>query len=140
MKIDTDPNLPPVASKPYPLPLKCHKFVKEEIENLLKAGLIQRSMSLYATPIIVVLRKGKPGTPLSETKRSVIDYHKSNEQIPKVQSTQAKYKGSLTLTETAKIDHIWSKLKWEGTIWLLFCKGPVLWHNYQYMINPPIHD
>ena len=41
MKIDTDLNLPPVASKPYPLPLKHHKFVKEETENLLEAGLIE---------------------------------------------------------------------------------------------------
>ena len=31
MKIDTDPNLPPVARKPYPLTLKHHKFVKEEL-------------------------------------------------------------------------------------------------------------
>ena len=30
MKIETDPKLPPVASKPYPLPLKHHKFVKEK--------------------------------------------------------------------------------------------------------------
>ena len=33
MRINTDPNLPPVASRLYPLPLKHHKFVKEEIEN-----------------------------------------------------------------------------------------------------------
>ena len=45
MTIDTDPNFPPVVSKPYPLPLKHHKFVKEEIGNLLEAGLIERSMS-----------------------------------------------------------------------------------------------
>ena len=50
LKIDTDPNLPPIASKPYPLPLKHHKFVKEEIENLLQAGLIKRYMILYVTP------------------------------------------------------------------------------------------
>ena len=37
MKIDADPNLPPIESKPYPLPLKHHKFVKDEIENLLEA-------------------------------------------------------------------------------------------------------
>ena len=53
LKIDTGPNLPPVASKPYPLPLKHHKFVKEEIENFLEAGLIERSLSPYATPITV---------------------------------------------------------------------------------------
>ena len=57
MKIDTDPNLPPVASKPYALPLKHHKFVKEEIENLLEAGLIKGSISPYPIPIIVVLKK-----------------------------------------------------------------------------------
>ena len=57
MKIDTDPNLPTVASKLYPLPLKHHRFVKEEIDSLLEAGLIERSMSPYASPIIVVLRK-----------------------------------------------------------------------------------
>ena len=56
MKINTDPNLPPMASKPYPLLLK-HIFLKEEIENLLEAGLIERSMSPYVTPIIVASRK-----------------------------------------------------------------------------------
>ena len=50
MIIKTDPELPPVASKPYPLPLKHHKFVKEEIENLLEAGIIERAMSPYAAP------------------------------------------------------------------------------------------
>ena len=37
MKTETDPNLAPVASKPYPVPLKHHKLVKEETENLLQA-------------------------------------------------------------------------------------------------------
>ena len=31
-------------------------------------------MSPYATPVIVVLRKCKPGASLGETKRLVIDY------------------------------------------------------------------
>ena len=44
-KNDTDPNLPPVVSKPYPLTLKHHKFVKDEIETLLEAGLIKRPMT-----------------------------------------------------------------------------------------------
>ena len=50
MKIGTHPNLAPVASKPYPLPLKHYKFVKEEIKNLLEAELIERSMSPFAVP------------------------------------------------------------------------------------------
>ena len=36
MAIDTDLNLSPVTSTLYQLPLMQHKFVKEEIENLLK--------------------------------------------------------------------------------------------------------
>ena len=68
MTIETDPELPLVVTKPYPLPLKHHKFMKEEIENLLEVRLIERSMSLYAAPIIVVPRKSKPGAPLAETK------------------------------------------------------------------------
>ena len=64
----------------------------------------------YAAPIIVVARKSKPGAPLAETKRLVIDDRESNKQIPKLQTTQLKSKGSLVLIETAKIDHIWSKL------------------------------
>ena len=111
MRINTDPNLTPVAIKFYSLLLKHHKFVKMEIENLLDAGLIEGSISSYAAPIIVVPRKSKPGTPLAETKRLVIDYRDLNKQIPKVQTTQAKSKGSLALIETAKIDHIWLILK-----------------------------
>ena len=70
MTIDTDPSFPTVASKPYPLPLKHHKFVKEEIENLLEAGLIETSMSPYVVPIMVVLRKSKPGATLAKTETS----------------------------------------------------------------------
>ena len=64
MIIKTDPELPELASKLYPLPLKDHKFIKEEIENLLQAGNIERLMNPYAAPIIVLSRKSKPGAPL----------------------------------------------------------------------------
>ena len=78
---------PQVASKPYPLPLTQHKFIKEEIENLLEVRLIERLMSPFAAPVIIVPRKSKPGAPLAETKRLVIDYRELNKQIPKVQTT-----------------------------------------------------
>ena len=58
--------------------------MKLEIENQLKARLIEILMGPYATPLIVVPRKCKPGAPLAETKRLVIDYHKINKQIAKV--------------------------------------------------------
>ena len=53
--------------KPNSLPVE-HKFVKEEIENVPEAVLIERYMSPYAVPIIVVHRKSKSGAPLAETK------------------------------------------------------------------------
>ena len=40
MSIETDPNLPPVASKPYRLPLKHHEHVTKEREDVKKAGII----------------------------------------------------------------------------------------------------
>ena len=76
------------------------------MENLLEAGFIKRSMSSYAALIMVVPRESKSGTPLAETKRLVIDYRVMNKQIPKVQITKMKLKGSLALIETAKTDHI----------------------------------
>ena len=48
---------------------------------------------------------------LTETKRLVIDYRRLNEQIPKVQTQQAKSKGALALIQTANIDHLFSRLE-----------------------------
>ena len=87
MVIETDLELPPVATRPYHLPLKHHKIVKEEIGNLLEARLTERSMSPYTTSVIVVLKNCKPGAPLAETQWSVFDYRELNKQIPKVQTT-----------------------------------------------------
>ena len=102
MTIDTDPNLSPIMSKPYPLPLKHHKFVKEEIKTLFEPGLIERSVSPYVAPITVVPRKSKPGAILTEIKRLVIDYCQLGKQIPKVQTTQANLKGILVLYKQLK--------------------------------------
>ena len=98
-------------SKPYSLPLKHHKFVKEELTNLLEAGLIEQSLSPYAAPIMVVPCKAPAGSSLTEMKRLVIDYQELNKQLPMVQMIQAKGKGTIVLMETAKIDHIWARLK-----------------------------
>ena len=50
--IETPPDALPIASKPYPLALKHHQFVKEELQKLLQGGLIEQSMSPYASPCI----------------------------------------------------------------------------------------
>ena len=55
MEIETEG--PPIASWPYVFPLRHHSFVQEEIANLERAGVICKSLSPYASPIVVVPKK-----------------------------------------------------------------------------------
>ena len=61
-----DSNWPAIASKPYILPLKHQEMVRKELEDLEKAGIIQRSLLPYASPIVLVPRKYPPGSPVKE--------------------------------------------------------------------------
>ena len=54
MHIATRLDLGPVAAQPYPLALKHHDFLKQEIKKLLDTGIIYKSMSPWASPIVVV--------------------------------------------------------------------------------------
>ena len=62
MGIDTGDS-PPVCQKPYTLPLKHYSWVQQEIETLEHAGVIKKSISLWASPIVVVPKKSAPGEP-----------------------------------------------------------------------------
>ena len=62
MEIDTG-NHPPIASKLYTLPLKHYNWVQREIETLEKAGIIERSISPWASPVVIVPKKSTPGEP-----------------------------------------------------------------------------
>ena len=62
MEIDTG-NSVPLAQSPYTLPLKHYDWVRNEIETLEKAGVIERSLSQWASPVIVVLKKLAPDEP-----------------------------------------------------------------------------
>ena len=53
MDIDTGDSSP-VCQKPYSLPLKHVEWVQKELEILERAGVIQRSMSPWASPIVIV--------------------------------------------------------------------------------------
>ena len=54
---------PPVCQKPYTLPLKHYTWVQQEIETLEQAGVIKKSISPWASPIVVVPKKSAPGEP-----------------------------------------------------------------------------
>ena len=76
MDIDTGDS-PPVCQKPYPLPLKHYSWVQQEIESLEHAGVIKKSISPWASPIVVVPKKATPGEPPRH--RMCIDFRKLNE-------------------------------------------------------------
>ena len=65
MDIDTGDS-PPVSSRPYILPLKHYEWVQREIESLERAGVITKSMSKWASPIVVVPKNQLPGNPRRE--------------------------------------------------------------------------
>ena len=56
MDIDTEDS-PPVCQKPCNLPLRHREWVQKELETLEKAGVIVRSISPWASPIVVVPKK-----------------------------------------------------------------------------------
>ena len=62
IEIDTGDSLP-ITQKPYTLPLKHTDWVQRELEILEKAEVIVRSVSPWASPIVVVPKRTAPGEP-----------------------------------------------------------------------------
>ena len=62
MDIDTGDNLL-VCQRPYMLPLKHAEWVKKELNILEAAGIIVRSVSPWASAIVVVPKRSAPGEP-----------------------------------------------------------------------------
>ena len=106
MQIDTGDSLPVVQS-PYNLPLKHYDWVRQEIETLEKSGVIERSLSRWASLVIVVPKKSAPDEP--PRRRLCVDYQKVNALRPEVKCTD-KGTGCLSLYQLPKIDEMFSKL------------------------------
>ena len=108
MDIDTGDS-PPVCQRPYNLPLKHWEQVQKELETLEKAGVIVRSISPWASPIVVVPKKTEPGE--LPRRRLCVDYRVINSLLPEVQKAHSKAKGILTLVPLPQIDHIYARLR-----------------------------
>ena len=106
MEIDTGDSLP-VAQSLYTLPLKHYDWVRQEIETLEKSGVIERSLSRWASPVIVVPKKSAPDEP--PRRRLCVDYWKVNALQQEVKQTD-KGTGCLSLYPLPKIDEMFSKL------------------------------
>ena len=107
MEIDTG-NHSPIASKPYTLPLKHYDWVQREIETLEKAGIIERSISPWASPVVIVSKKSAPGEP--PRRRMCMDYQRINKLQPEVTKADGR-KGCISLIPLPKIDELYAKLK-----------------------------
>ena len=62
MEIETG-NSPPICQKPYTLALKHSEWVKRELNILEEAEVIERSVSPWASPIVIVPKRTAPGEP-----------------------------------------------------------------------------
>ena len=100
---------PPVCQRPYNLPLKHREWVQKELETLERAGMIVRSISPWASPIVVVPKKTEHGEP--PRRRLCVDYRVINSLLPEVQKAHSKAKGVLTLVPLPQIDHIYARLR-----------------------------
>ena len=113
MDIDTGDN-PPVSSRLYTLPLKHYEWVQREIESLEWAGVIKKTMSNWASPIVVVSKKSAPREP--PKRKLCIDFRKVNELQQEVLA-EGKKKGQILLHPLPKIDEMYAKLN--------RCKSPL---------------
>ena len=112
VEIDTGDSLP-ITQKPYTLPLKHTAWVQRELEILEKAGVIVRSVSPWASPIVVIPKRTAPGEP--PKRRLCVDYRALNSLLHLVKKAFSKAKGILTLVPLPKIDEIYARLKGSNT-------------------------
>ena len=88
--------------------MKHYEWVQREIESLECAGVITKSMSKWASPIVVVPKKSAPGEP--PKRRLCVDFRKVNELQQEV-ITAGKTKGQISIHPLPKIDEMYAKLK-----------------------------
>ena len=71
-----------------------------------KAGIIERSISPWASPVVIVPKKSAPGEP--PRRRMCVDYQRINK--PEVTNIDSR-KGCTSLIPLPKIDKLYAKLK-----------------------------
>ena len=107
MDIDTG-NSPPIASRPYTLPLNHYEWVRKEISTLERAGIITKSILPWASPVVIVPKKSAPEEP---PQRSMcVDFRKLNKTQPEVHNMNGG-KGCTSLVPLPKIDELYTKLQ-----------------------------
>ena len=74
-----------------------------------QAGVIVKSISPWASPIVVVPKRSTPGEP--PKRRLCVDYRALNTLLPPVKKAHSNAKGVLSLVPLPKIDEIYARLR-----------------------------
>ena len=88
--------------------MKHCEWVQKEIESLECAGIITKSMSPWASPIVVIPKKSSLREP--PRRRLRVNFRKVNELQQQV-ITEGKSKGQIFIHRLPKIDEMYAKLK-----------------------------
>ena len=99
---------PPICQKPYTLALKHYEWVQKEVVQLEWTRIITRSVSPWASPIVIVPKKSAPDEP--PRRHMCINFQRLNALQPAVVKVDSKAKGNLTLHPLPKIDELYTKL------------------------------
>ena len=111
MSIDTIPGSLPAASKPCKMKLQHAEFLRKEVQALLETKVIVPSISKYATPCMVVPWKHKPGAPIRERYRLVINYRGLNRTLTLVDCKSNNPNETIAIVPTPRIEDMWAPLK-----------------------------
>ena len=89
---------PPIKQNPYSLPYSQRQLVKEHVQKMLEAGVIEPSQSPWASPIVIVDKK-------DGSKRFCVDYRALNEaavqnsnHLPRIDDILASLNGAKYFT------------------------------------------
>ena len=74
----------------------------------MQAGIITKSISPWASPVVIVQKKSAPGEP--PQRRMCVDFRKLNNTQPEVQNMNGG-KGCISLVPLPKIDKLYAKLQ-----------------------------
>ena len=99
---------PPICQKPYTLALKHYEWVQKEVDQLEQTEIITKSMSPWASPIVIVPKKSAPDKP--PRRHMSIDFQRLNVLQSAVVKVDSKAKGNLMLDPLPKIDKLYVKL------------------------------
>ena len=97
----------PIRVKPYPIPYAKRTTIEEEVQKMLKAGVIEPSRSDYNSPVVIVKKK-------DGTNRFCIDFRKINSVTRFDTEPMDNYEDIIARTGN---DNIFSKLDFSKGYW-----------------------